>query len=65
MDYKSICVLGYIFAALGSIVFSAKHYGWTQFEPNEILYHAYFIGGLLTLWCAYNWVMKKERTVLV
>lgn len=60
MDYKNVCILGYVFAALGAIIASALEFGWIQTKPEPIFYWAYLIGGLITLNCAWNWHTKNE-----
>jgi len=59
-NYKMICILGYVFAALGAIVAASLEFGWITTKPPQALYWAYLIGGLITLNCAYNWYMKNE-----
>ena len=55
-----ICILGYVFAALGAIVAAALEFGWMKTKPPQALYWAYLIGGLITMKCAYHWYMKNE-----
>jgi H+/Cl- antiporter ClcA len=59
-NYKLICILGYVFAALGAIVATSLEFGWIQTKPPVELYWAYLIGGLITLKCSYGWYMKNE-----
>ena len=59
-NYKTICILGYVFASLGAIVLTALEFGWINTKPPQILYWAYLIGGLITLSCAYKWFTKSE-----
>ena len=59
-NYKMICILGYVFAALGAIVAAALEFGWIQQKPPQALYWAYLIGGLITLKCAWGWFSKNE-----
>ncbi len=59
-NYKMICILGYVFAALGAIVAAALEFGWMKTKPAPIFYWAYLIGGLITMKCAYGWFSKNE-----
>lgn len=59
-NYKTICILAYIFAALGSIVAASLEFGWIETKPPKILYWAYLIGGLITIKCAYGWYTNSE-----
>ncbi len=43
-NYKTICILGYVFSALGAIVLTALEFGWINTKPPQILYWAYLIG---------------------
>ena len=60
-NYKTICIIGYILAALGAIVTASLEFGWIETKPPRALYYAYFIGGLITLKCAYGWFVNKEK----
>jgi hypothetical protein len=60
-NYKTICILGYFFAALGAIVTAALEFGWIQTKPPKALYYAYFIGGVITMKCAYGWLTNTEK----
>jgi hypothetical protein len=60
MDYKTFCIIGYIFAALGAIVASSLEFGWIENKPPRIFYWAYLIGGIITLKCAKGWLLKNE-----
>ena len=60
MDYKTICIVGYILAALGSIVPALLELGYIQTKPSREFYWAYLIGGIITAHCAYNWLVKNE-----
>ena len=55
-----ICILGYVFAALGAIVAAALEFGWIQQKPPQVLYLAYLIGCLITMKCAYSWYSMNE-----
>ena len=56
-----MCILGYVFAALGAIVAASLEFGWMKTKPPQILYWAYLIGGLITLKCAYGWYTNSEK----
>jgi hypothetical protein len=60
-NYKMMCILGYVFAALGAIVAAALEFGWIENKPPKILYWAYLIGGLITMNCAYGWFTNSEK----
>lgn len=55
-----MCILGYVFAALGAIVAASLEFGWMENKPPRILYWAYLIGGLITLRCAWRWYSMIE-----
>jgi len=61
MDYKTICIIGYILSAIGAIVTSSIKLGWINIVIPEEVYYAYFIGGVITLYCAHNWLFGKEK----
>jgi len=58
--YKNICIIGYILAALGSIVAASLEFGWMETKPSKNFYIAYLIGALITLKCAFGWLLKNE-----
>lgn len=60
-NYKMICIIGYVLAALGSIVGAALEFGWIEYKPPKFMYYAYLIGALITLNCAYRWFTNKEK----
>ena len=61
MDYKTIWIIGYILSAIGAIVTSSIKLGWINIKLPEEVYYAYFIGGVITLYCAHNWLFGKEK----
>ena len=60
-NYKTICILGYFFAALGAIVTASLEFGWIETKPPKTLYYVYFIGGIITMKCAYGWLTNTEK----
>ena len=59
--YKHICIIGYILAALGAIVAFLKEFKLMDYNVPKFLYVAYFLGALVTLNCAFRWLLKKEK----
>ncbi len=57
---KWICIIAYVLASLGSIVYYSKQVAKRSFEvPNSVI-TLYAIGGLVTLGCAIKWALVKQ-----
>jgi hypothetical protein len=60
LNYKNLCILGYILAALGSIVPALIEFGYINEKPSKTFYVAYLIGGIITAHCAFNWLFHNK-----
>ncbi len=60
MNYKQMCIIGYFLAGLCAVhhwMYENKH---IDTPVTETMMNFYFIGGLITLYCAYKWFTKQE-----
>ncbi len=58
---KWLCIIGYVLAALGSIVLSFNQlYPQKQINVPKPIIGLYLIGGLATMFCAVRWALNKE-----
>ena len=56
MYYNSVVIrIALLFAALGSIVFALNHFKYIDFQPNDTLQYAYFVGAVITIYHVINY----------
>lgn len=60
-ECKWICIVAYILASLGAVVYANNKVNKKQLEVPKPVAILYGIGGIVTLICAIKWAfMKKE-----
>ena len=58
---KWICILGYVLAAIGSIICSFNHLVPSKkIEIPKIASIIFLIGGIISLVCGIRWALKAE-----
>jgi hypothetical protein len=65
---KWLCILAYIFAALGALVYCynamTKQGQAKPVRVPKVIQYLYLIGALVTLYCAIRWAVMKEPKIV-
>ena len=63
-SYKNMCIIGYILAGLCAVHHWAFENKLVKNAPSKSLTNLYYVGGLITLYCAFSWLMKGNDTMM-